>query len=83
VIPSACETQGLPLCGNMSVKGANQEMGAPSNGHLIEAFHTAKEILRRAPNEPQIFEEDQVDELVSQIEDEIRAMDHSAGAHPT
>jgi hypothetical protein len=58
-------------------------IGAPSNGHLIEAFHTAKEILRRAPNEPQIFEEDQVDELVSQIEDEIRAMDHSAGAHPT
>jgi hypothetical protein len=28
--------------------------------------------LRRAPNEPEIFEEDQVEDLVGQIEKEIR-----------
>jgi hypothetical protein len=39
-----------------------------SNG----AYQIAEEILRRAPNDPEIFEEGQIDELVDQIEDEIR-----------
>jgi hypothetical protein len=52
-------------------------VGAPTNARLNEAYQTAKEILRRAPNEPEIFEEAQIDDLVAQIEDEIRA--HQGG----
>jgi hypothetical protein len=47
-------------------------VGAPTNPKLDNAYQTAKEILRRAPNEPEIFEEGQIDDLVAQIEDEIR-----------
>ena len=47
-------------------------VGAPADVRLIGAYQTAKEILRRAPNDPEIFEEGQIDELVDQIEDEIR-----------
>jgi hypothetical protein len=52
-------------------------VGAPTNPQLNEAYQTAKEILRRVPNDPKIFEEGQIDDLVAQIEDEIRAH-HSA-----
>lgn len=48
-------------------------IGAPSNVDLKPAYEKAIAILRRAPFNPEIFEESQVDELVSQIEDEIRA----------
>jgi hypothetical protein len=47
-------------------------VGAPTDARLNDAYQTAKEILRRAPNDPEIFEEDQIDDLVAQIEDEIR-----------
>jgi hypothetical protein len=47
-------------------------VGAPTDARLNDAYQTAKEILRRAPNHPEIFEEDQIDDLVAQIEDEIR-----------
>jgi hypothetical protein len=40
---------------------------------LNEAYEAAKAILRRAPNEPEIFEEGQIDDLVAKIEDDIRA----------
>jgi hypothetical protein len=39
---------------------------------LNAAYQTAKEILRRVPNNPEIFEESQIDDLVAQIEDEMR-----------
>jgi hypothetical protein len=51
-------------------------VGAPSDARLNGAYQIAKEILRRAPNDPEIFEEGQIDDLVDQIEDEIR---HHAG----
>jgi hypothetical protein len=47
-------------------------VGAPTDTRLTGAYQTAKEILRRAPNSPEIFEEGQIDELVAQIEDEMR-----------
>ncbi|TGN75979.1 DUF3037 domain-containing protein [Bradyrhizobium yuanmingense] len=48
-------------------------VGAPSDPKLIPAYEAAKKILRQAPNGPEVFEEAQLDELVSQIEDEVRA----------
>lgn len=47
-------------------------VGAPADARLTGAYETAKEILRKAPNDPEIFEEGQIDDLVAQIEDEIR-----------
>jgi hypothetical protein len=47
-------------------------VGAPTDARLDGAYQTAKEILRRAPNDPEIFEEGQIDDLVAQIENEIR-----------
>jgi hypothetical protein len=47
-------------------------VGAPTDTRLTGAYQTAKEILRRAPNSPEIFEEGEIDELVAQIEDEMR-----------
>ncbi len=48
-------------------------VGAPTDARLNTAYQTAKAILRRAPNDPEIFEESQIDDLVAQIEDEIRS----------
>ncbi len=48
-------------------------VGAPSDPDLQKAFGSAVEILRRAPNQPQIFNEGEVDALVAQIEDEVRS----------
>jgi hypothetical protein len=47
-------------------------VGAPTDARLNAAYQTAKEILRRVPNNPEIFEESQIDDLVAQIEDEMR-----------
>jgi hypothetical protein len=52
-------------------------VGAPENPDLRHAYNNAIAILRCAPSKPEIFEENQVDDLVSQIEDEVRA--HDAG----
>jgi hypothetical protein len=40
---------------------------------LRPAYQSAMGILRRAAFAPEIFEEGQVDELVTKIEDEVRA----------
>jgi hypothetical protein len=48
-------------------------VGAPSDPKLSDAYEVAKKILRQAPNHPEVFEEAQLDEFVSQIEDEVRA----------
>lgn len=48
-------------------------VGAPSNDALRNAYHSAVAILKKAPNEPEVFEESEVDTLVSQIEDEVVA----------
>jgi hypothetical protein len=48
-------------------------VGAPSEPKLHDAYEAAKKILRQAPNHPEVFEESQLDELVAQIEDEVRA----------
>ena len=50
-------------------------VGAPSNVALNEAYRTALAILETAPNSPEIFEETELDNLVSQIENEVRAHD--------
>lgn len=48
-------------------------VGAPTNPSLNEAYRTALAILEHAPNRPEVFEETQLDALVAQIEDEVRA----------
>jgi hypothetical protein len=58
--------------------GADEEfrpyfiVGAPSDQRLMPAYRNAIAILQRAPLEPRIFEESDVDEFVAQIEDEVR-----------
>jgi hypothetical protein len=47
-------------------------VGAPTNPTLQDAYRSAIAILERAPNEPEVFEEGQLDKLVAQIEDEVR-----------
>ncbi|MBS9476205.1 DUF3037 domain-containing protein [Ancylobacter radicis] len=48
-------------------------VGAPSDPSLHDAYRTAIAILERAPNGPEVFEEGELDALVTQIEDEVRA----------
>ena len=48
-------------------------VGAPRDPMLRNAYESAVAILRRAPNEPEIFDETQIDELIARIEDEVRA----------
>ncbi|MCJ2107007.1 DUF3037 domain-containing protein [Methylobacterium sp. E-041] len=48
-------------------------VGAPQNDELKPAYRAAVDILRKAPFSPQIFEDGQIDQLVSQIEDEVRS----------
>jgi hypothetical protein len=50
-------------------------VGAPADSQLHSAFEKAVAILRKAPFSPEIFEEDQVDELVDKIEFEVREHD--------
>jgi Protein of unknown function (DUF3037) len=47
-------------------------VGAPTNPRLSDAYETAKNILRKAPVPVKIFDEQQIDVLVDQIEDEWR-----------
>lgn len=53
-------------------------VGAPTNPTLDAAYRAAIAILESAPNDPKVFEEAQVDSLVAQIEDEVRAHDIAA-----
>jgi hypothetical protein len=48
-------------------------VGAPRDPSLIQAYEGAVKILGSSPFQPSIYREDQVDELVDQIEDEVRA----------
>jgi hypothetical protein len=48
-------------------------VGAPSNPALERHYKAALGILRNASIEPVIFEEHQIDEVVAQIEDDVRA----------
>lgn len=48
-------------------------VGAPTDPQLDEAYHRAMRILQKAPLEVRIFEESEVESLVDQIEDELRA----------
>jgi hypothetical protein len=50
-------------------------VGPPANPTLHDAYRKAIAILAKAPNNPEIFEEGQLDSLVAQIEDEVRAHD--------
>jgi hypothetical protein len=47
-------------------------VGAPTNPTLQGAYRSAIAILEQAPNHPEVFEEGQLEELVTQIEDEVR-----------
>jgi hypothetical protein len=47
-------------------------LGAPTDHKLIPAYENAVAILRRAPSNPSIYEESEIDNLVSEIEDEVR-----------
>lgn len=57
-------------------------VGAPARPELRGAYEAAIKILGKASAHPEIFEEDQVDELVSKIEDEVRTSSRYA-APPT
>lgn len=48
-------------------------VGAPQNLTLLDAYKNAIKILSEAAFRPQIFEESQIPQLVSKIEDEVRA----------
>jgi hypothetical protein len=53
-------------------------VGAPTNPTLRDAYLGAIAILKQAPNNPDVFEEGELDTLVAQIEDEVREhMAHS------
>lgn len=48
-------------------------VGAPQKTELKDAYRAAIAILQKSAFAPEVFEESQVDQLVSQIEDEVRA----------
>jgi hypothetical protein len=47
-------------------------VGAPQNHALLGAFQNAIKILRDAAFRPEIYEQDEIPQLVSKIEDEVR-----------
>jgi len=47
-------------------------LGKPQTQNLLPVFEKAKAILAKAPGQPAIYEEEQIDRLVSEIEDEYR-----------
>mgnify|MGYP003627946118 FL=1 len=50
-------------------------VGKPTTPGLEKAYKTALAALKQSPNEPEIYEESELDELVDLIEDEMRAHD--------
>lgn len=48
-------------------------VGAPSDPTLRSAYERALRILKKSPVEIELFQEDQIDQLVDQIENEVRA----------
>ena len=61
--------------GNVEAFQPHFIVGAPSDPMLRNAYDSAVEILRRSPNNPEIYEETQIDDLVARIEDEVRSHD--------
>ncbi|MCS6920970.1 MAG: DUF3037 domain-containing protein [Elioraea sp.] len=56
-------------------------VGAPQDHGLAAAYRKALTMMRKAPLAPELVEEDAIDDLVSRIEDEVRA--HAQGqGHP-
>lgn len=47
-------------------------LGAPRGADLAPAYKSAKAILRKSPFAPEIFEEDEIEGLVDQIEQDVR-----------
>ncbi|WP_137679533.1 DUF3037 domain-containing protein [Aurantiacibacter suaedae] len=45
--------------------------GKPSDSNLIDAYHSALEILRQAETSPEVYEESEIDLLVSEIEQAV------------
>jgi hypothetical protein len=50
-------------------------VGKPTTPGLEKAYKTALAALKQSPNDPEIYEESELDELVDLIEDEMRAHD--------
>lgn len=48
-------------------------LGAPTDPKLASAYENAVAILGHSPSKPKIYREGQIDDLVSEIEDEVRA----------
>ena len=55
-------------------------VGSPSDEHLKRAYEAAISILKLIPGEPQVIEESGIDDLVQQIEDDMRAHDQGAAS---
>lgn len=47
-------------------------VGRPQNSALVPAYRNAVEILRQVPFDNEVFDEDQIDDFVNQVEDEVR-----------
>lgn len=47
-------------------------VGRPRNATLVHAYRNAVEILRQVPFDNKVFDEDQIEDFVNQIEDEVR-----------
>jgi hypothetical protein len=47
-------------------------VGRPQSASLVPAYRNAVEILRQVPFDNEVFEDDQIDDFVSQIEEEVR-----------
>jgi hypothetical protein len=52
-------------------------VGAPTDEKLRLAYEAALKILKLSPVGPKVIEENEIDDLVRQIEDEIRSHDGS------
>jgi hypothetical protein len=48
-------------------------VGAPAAAELQKAYQAGLAILRKAPNEPEVYEERQMDDFVARIEKELRS----------
>jgi Protein of unknown function (DUF3037) len=54
-------------------------VGAPADEDLKPAYDNAVAILRTSPFQPEIFEEDEIENLVDKIEEEVREHDARGG----
>lgn len=52
-------------------------VGRPRSEALVPAYRSAIEILKRIPFDNDVFEEEQVDEVVNRLEDEVREHERS------